>query len=278
MKANKLVLGTVQFGVQYGVNSAGRPDAAMVRSILNEASANNITVLDTSAAYGNAEEILGANIDKGSSFKIVSKYPKCDKTVKDCFGQSLKDLKVDKLYGYLLHHFIVYQNNPIMWEEMMQLKRTGKVDKIGFSLYTTDELERIINDDIEFDLIQIPYNIFDRQFEPFFPLLKEKGVEIHVRSTFLQGLFFRDRENLPDKLQPLKPYLEQLDAYAQNQQISIAELALNYNLQNKYIDGVLIGVDNVEQLKTNLSSIIDSPINLSISVKEKELLNPVNWK
>ena len=108
--------------------------------------------------------------------------------------------------------------------------------------------------------------------------MKEKGVEIHVRSTFLQGLFFKERNHLPPKLQPLKPYLEQLDVYAQNQQISIAELALNYNLQNKYIDGVLIGVDNVEQLKTNLSSIIDFPINLSIPVKEKELLNPVNWK
>ena len=278
MKSNKLVLGTVQFGVQYGVNSVGRPNAAMVHSILNEAYANDITILDISSAYGNAEEILGANIDKGCSFKIVSKYPKCDKSVGDSLRQSLRDLKVDKLYGYLLHHFSVYQDNPNMWKEMVHLKRTGKVDKIGFSLYTTDELERIITDDIEFDLIQIPYNIFDRQFEPFFPLLKDKGVEIHVRSTFLQGLFFRDRENLPEKLQPLKPYLEQLDAHAQKEQISIAELALNYNLQNKYIDGVLIGVDNVEQLKTNLSSIIDSPINLSISVQEKELLNPVNWK
>lgn len=278
MKANKLVLGTVQFGVQYGVNSSGRPNAAMVHSILNEAYNNNILILDTSAAYGNAEEILGAGIDKENSFKIVSKYPKCNMSVKDCFEQSRRDLKVDKLYGYLLHHFCVYQDNPLMWKEMVELKHTAKVDKIGFSLYTTEELERIMNDDVEFDLIQIPYNIFDHQFEPFFPLLKDKGIEIHVRSTFLQGLFFMDRENLPDKLQPLRPYLEQLDVYAQKKQISIAELALNYNLQNEYIDGVLIGVDNVEQLKINLSSIIDIPINLSISVQEKELLNPVNWK
>ncbi|MBQ3608569.1 MAG: aldo/keto reductase [Bacteroidaceae bacterium] len=278
MKANKLILGTVQFGVQYGVNSAGRPDAAMVYSILEEAYNNNIRILDTSSAYGNAEEILGTTIDKENLFKIVSKYPKCDKSVKECFDQSLKDLKVERLYGYLLHHFSVYQENPTMWKDMLALKYSGKVKKVGFSLYSPSELEIILNDNIEFDIIQIPYNIFDRQFESYFSLLKEKGVEIHVRSTFLQGLFFKERNHLPPKLQPLKPYLEQLDVYAQNQQISIAELALNYNLQNKYIDGVLIGVDNVEQLKTNLSSIIDFPINLSIPVKEKELLNPVNWK
>ncbi len=107
--------------------------------------------------------------------------------------------------------------------------------------------------------------------------LHEKGVEIHVRSTFLQGLFFKDREKLPERLKPMKKYLLQLDDYSKSTGLSISEIALNYNLQNPYIDGVLIGVDNVEQLKMNLSSVKDTPIDIEIEVKEKELLNPVNW-
>jgi aryl-alcohol dehydrogenase-like predicted oxidoreductase len=107
--------------------------------------------------------------------------------------------------------------------------------------------------------------------------LKEKGVEIHVRSTFLQGLFFKDRDSLPSKLLPLKPYLQTLDAYAKESGLSIAEVALNYNLQNPFIDGVLIGVDNKEQLMNNFKSVSDQSIDLNIEVKEQTLLKPVNW-
>ena len=273
----KLVLGTVQFGLQYGVNSAGRPSEETVKSILTEASKGGITTLDTSSAYGNSEEILGECITPEEHFKIVSKYPKGATPVREMFNSSLKRLKVDKLYGYLLHHFEVYKNNPKVWDEFVALKESGKVHKIGFSLYSPEELQFILDNKSPFDLIQVPFNIFDKKFLPLMKEVHEKGVEIHVRSTFLQGLFFKDRDALPEKLKPMKKYLLQLDEFSKRSGLSISEIALNYNLQNPYIDGVLIGVDNVEQLKTNLASIKDTPIDIEIEVKEQELLNPVNW-
>ena len=212
MKNNKLVLGTVQFGCQYGINSVGRPNSQMVSEILNEAQLGGITTLDTSAGYGDSEEILGNNaVDK--RFKIISKYPKCNKTISVTIDETFRNLKCNKLYGYLLHHFSVYLEDKNIWKEFIKLKDEGKVEKIGFSLYEPFELDVILKDNIPFDLIQIPYNIFDRQFEPYFEILKEKNVEIHVRSTFLQGLFFKDRNKLPEKLLPLRPYLIELDNY-----------------------------------------------------------------
>lgn len=273
----KLVLGTVQFGLQYGVNSAGRPSEEAVKSILAEAAKGGITTLDTSSAYGNSEEILGECVTPEETFKIVSKYPKGETPVKEIFNASLKRLKVDALYGYLLHHFEVYKNNPKVWEEFVALKESGKVKKIGFSLYTPDELEFILNNKSSFDLIQVPFNIFDKKFLPFMKELHDRGVEIHVRSTFLQGLFFKDRNALPEKLQPMKKYLLQLDEFSKESGLSISEITLNYNLQNPYIDGVLIGVDNVEQLQMNLNSVKETPIDIEVEVKEQELLNPVNW-
>lgn len=273
----KLVLGTVQFGLQYGVNSAGRPSEEAVRDILTEASKGGITTLDTSSAYGNSEVILGECVTPGENFKIVSKYPKSETPVQEMFNGSLDRLKVDKLYGYLLHHFEVYKSNPNVWREFVALKETGKVQKIGFSLYTPEELQFILDKRSPFDLIQVPFNIFDKRFLPLMKELHEKGVEIHVRSTFLQGLFFKDRESLPEKLKPMKKYLLQLDDYSKATGLSISEIALNYNLQNPYIDGVLIGVDNVSQLQTNLSSVKKTPIDIEIKVEEQELLNPVNW-
>lgn len=274
---NKIVLGTVQFGLQYGVNSAGRPSEDAVKSILLEAAKGGITTLDTSSAYGNSEEVLGESILPNENFKIVSKYPKGETPVGEMFNSSLKRLKVKKLYGYLLHHFEVYKNNPQVWDDFIALKESGKVMKIGFSLYTPEELEFILKNGSPFDLIQVPFNIFDKKFLPYMKELHEKGVEIHVRSTFLQGLFFKDRNALPEKLQPMKKYLLQLDEFSKKSGLSISEIALNYNLQNPYIDGVLIGVDNVEQLQMNLNSVKDTLIDIEIEVKEQELLNPVNW-
>ena len=92
-----------------------------------------------------SEEILGRCINQGENFKIVSKYPKGVIPVDEMFNRSLKCLKVEKLYGYLLHHFEVYKNNPKVWDEFLELKESGKVQKIGFSLYSPDELELILN-------------------------------------------------------------------------------------------------------------------------------------
>ncbi len=273
----KIVLGTVQFGLQYGVNSAGRPSEDAVNCILAEAAKGGISTLDTSSAYGNSEEILGECITPDEGFKIVSKYPKGANLVAEMFNGSLNRLKVNQLYGYLLHHFEVYKNNPKVWEEFVALKKSGKVQKIGFSLYSPEELELILDKKSQFDLIQLPFNIFDKKFLPLMKELHEKGVEIHVRSTFLQGLFFKDRETLPEKLKPMKKYLLQLDDYSKATGLSISEIALNYNLQNPYIDGVLIGVDNISQLQMNLASVKNTPIDIEIDVKEQELLNPVNW-
>lgn len=276
-KTGKLVLGTVQFGCQYGINSAGRPSQEAVDAILKEASAAGMTTLDTSCAYGDSEQVLGSSGSTGS-FQIVSKYLQTPgSTVGGAFAQSLERLKTDHLYGYLIHHFSDWTDNPAIWDEFRKLKDNGSVRRIGFSLYSPDELERLLAKDIDFDILQFPHNIFDRKFDPYLPSLKDRGVEIHVRSTFLQGLFFKDRDSLSPKMQPLRKYLLELDAISAETGLSIAELALNYNIQNPFIDGVLIGVDNLSQLRVNLASICDKTIEIDINIKEQELLNPVNW-
>lgn len=277
MNTSKLVLGTVQFGCQYGINSAGRPDKDMVAEILLEAYKSGIIKLDTSSAYGDSEQVLGECIPAEAEFEIISKYPKGIGPIDQAIEGSFSRLREKKLYGYLLHHFELYKEDNALWNNFMRLKDEGKVSKVGFSLYNPEELEFLLKNKVKFDLLQIPYNIFDRKFEPYLKELSEAGVEIHVRSTFLQGLFFKNRNELPEKLKPLEKYLRQLDEYAANSGLTIAELALNFNIQNPFIQGVLMGVDNVEQLTNNIKSIIDSEIDLNIIVKEQELLNPVNW-
>lgn len=280
---SKLVLGTVQFGCKYGINNAeGQVSQKEVNIILHHAKENGINVLDTSAAYGNSESVLGKS-GISNKFKIVSKYPRCNKSPREILESSLENLRIDQLYGYLIHHFDYFIEKPKIWEEIETLKIERKMEKIGFSLYSPDQLEYLFDNNISFDILQFPYNIFDRQFEPYFPELKKRGVEIHTRSVFLQGLFFKDVNTFPEKLLPLKPYVESLQQYCRINNIDIAELVLGYSINKDEIQGVLIGIDNCNQLDNNICCSEYKPTHQdisfidSINIKEKDLLNPVNW-
>lgn len=282
---SKIVLGTVQFGVNYGINNtSGQVTPEEVCTILSLASHKGILTLDTSSAYGTSEQALGQALKKtGGKFNIVSKYPKSEMSVRDTFMKSLKNLGVDSLYGYLEHHFEFYQENPETFEEMKKLKEEGLIQKIGFSLYNVEQLQYLISRNVAFDILQFPYNIFDRQFEPYMPSLVEQGVEIHTRSAFLQGLFFKDTDTLPEKLKPMKKYLDALHQYCKETSLTVEQIAFGYVLSNNDVKGALIGVDNHKQLESNLKvasvelSNQDIDFIKSIDIKEKELLNPVNW-
>lgn len=281
----KLVLGTVQFGLDYGINNqSGKVTGEEATSILRYAKENRIRVLDTSYGYGTSESIIGKILNSEQiKFKIVSKYPRSEKSVETLFAESLSRLGQKKIYGYLVHHFDFYQQKPQIWNEFRRLREENKVSKIGFSLYSVDQLQFLIDNNVDFDILQFPFNIFDQQFGPHLQELKMRGVEIHTRSVFLQGLFFKETSTLKDKLQPLVPYLEKLRAYCFLRNITIEQLALNYVIDNSFIDGLVIGVDTTEQLKANVGAldfnILDADIDFidSLNIQEKELLNPVNW-
>jgi putative LPS biosynthesis related aldo/keto reductase len=283
---DKLILGTVQFGLAYGINNfTGQVSFLEVKAILELAKEKGIKILDTSSAYGDSEKILGdiLNIER-ENFKIISKYPRSSCNVETIFDLTLSCLHRKKIYGYLIHHFDFYKTHPEVWEDMQNLKVRNKVEKIGFSLYKKEELQYLLDNSIQFDILQVPYNLFDRQFEPYLKDLKKQNVEIHVRSVFLQGLFFHDLSSIDEKLKSLKPYLEQLHEYCIVHSLSIEQLALNYVVHNPSIDGVLIGVDNCCQLQSNIdvlnNGISQEDIDFvnSIHVEEYELLNPINWK
>ena len=283
--AHKLVIGTAQFGLNYGINNqSGQVSKTEVKAILNSAYNIGLRTLDTSSAYGTSELVLGEVLEEHPMiFRIISKYPQSLHGVEDTLRKSLLDLRQNQLYGYLVHHFEFYRANPSLWNDMVRLKENGLIQKIGFSLYSPNQLEYLLNKNIHFNLLQFPYNIFDRQFEPCFSLLKELNVEIHIRSVFLQGLFFKNISSLNERLTPLTSYLQELYRYSNENEISVEELALNYVTMNPHIDGVLIGVDNKRQLDLNIKA-LDKDIRShdidfvkSLNVKEYNLLNPANW-
>jgi len=283
----KLILGTVQFGLHYGINnSSGKPSGKEVFEVLDAAFQQNIDTLDTADAYGDAIDQIGQyHLQRRKRFKIFSKFKGIRKG--ELFEQvmnSLNKLQIPNFEVYSYHSFSDYINYPYLKEELRSLKRQGLIKKTGISVYTNTELNNVIKDK-DFDVIQLPYNLLDNQNirGAYIKLAKQNNKEIHIRSVFLQGLLFMDEESIPIKLISLKSYIHKIKSYCENESINLQSLALSYAVYNKYIDCVLIGVETKDQLINNIKSIKDNSnafdfINQHIMVKETELLNPVNWK
>lgn len=285
MLNSKLILGTVQFGTDYGIsNKNGKISKEEVFRILNYALSNNINTLDTSYLYGDSESVIGSFIkQEGKAFNIISKLPSIDTNTQKYFYESLNHLNITKMCAYLIHHFDFFKNNENIWNSLIKLKNEGKIDKIGFSLYYPEELEYILNKNILPDIIQVPYNIFDQRFEKYFSLCKEKNIEIHVRSVFLQGLFFLDPNTVNERFIKIRDKLFFIREMSDKYNVSISSLCLNFCLQNSFIDRIIIGVESFENFYNNINiKTVDLNSNDFLNLKnlkeeDENIILPFNW-
>jgi aryl-alcohol dehydrogenase-like predicted oxidoreductase len=209
--SSKLSLGTVQFGIKYGVNNTnGIPDDSGLKDILNLAHTAGIDILDCAPGYGISEKRIGLNAL--GRFKIITKFSNVESEAnfKTALQSSLETLRIKQAYGYIAHNCDELIANPETWEWLQNAKNEGKIQKAGFSLYHTEQLERLMELNMIPDLVQLPYNLLDKKFDSYLIKLKYFGTEIHVRSVFLQGLFFMDIEKIKSNLKPLVPQLKEL--------------------------------------------------------------------
>jgi len=286
---NKLILGTVQMGLTYGINnSTGKISLEDSFKILEYAFENGIRTLDTAEAYGNAHEVIGTFHHKNQNrkFKVITKLPnQINNNIVEKVESYLNDLCVNQIDTLLFHSFSSYSDNIESLDILKKMKSEKKIKNLGVSVYTNDEIEKVLLNDVV-DIIQFPFNIFDNSNlrKDILQKIKSKGKIAHTRSALLQGLFFKDIDDQNDIVQKLKNELILLSEISKNNKASISELALSYCLQQNDIDNVLIGVDSLSQLIDNINSVnysIDSKtvakIN-TIKVQNLDLLNPSLWK
>lgn len=279
---NKLALGTVQFGLDYGItNSKGQVQIEEVKSILEYAKENNINTLDTAASYGNSEEVLGnASID---DFEVITKTIPlrngADEVIRR-FHQSLTYLNKLSVNGLLIHNIneIEHKSFDTLFNQLNELKNKGLIKKIGFSAYTPEQVDFLLKN-FDFDLIQVPFNVFDNRLIQGGQLkaLNNKGIEVHARSVFLQGLLL-DFKNLPGYFSTWKKEFNDYQEIVKDSGLSLIEYALNFAINTQEIDKVLVGVNSKKQL-TEIIQVVNEQSNLdAYSINDLDLLNPGLWK
>lgn len=273
---SKIALGTVQFGLDYGIsNNTGKTHVDEVGEILAYCKANKIDTLDTAYGYGESEKVLG-QFDL-SNFKTVSKFLDNNSSkglyLEQQLEQSLEYLNVPRIYGYLGHRPLLVTNRD--WQCLQELKKEGLIEKIGFSFNKPEEVDIVLNNGFIPDLIQAPFNYLDNRFIQKFRFLKENyNTEIHTRSAFLQGLFFMNPTALPVFFGPIKKALQEIETIENK-----AGALLRYVLAQPFIDKVVIGVNKKEQLTQNMAQIKEAEVlkNFNSNFLPEVCLMPSNW-
>lgn len=298
----RLGLGTVQFGLDYGINNpGGRVSPAEVRRILEYAARHDVRFLDTARIYGTSEEALGsalAELDAFDEFTICTKLDLPDdidsrsdqearELTRESLYTSLETLEIDAV-PYYLSHRIEYFTRAAIWEYLKEQQQAGVIGSLGASVNRgVDEAWLYLEDDAV-ELIQIPFNVIDGRWDEsdFFRRAAAAGVTVVSRSCYLQGLLLMDPADGGARVDGAEPYLAGVRDVAAEAGIPAKELLLRFVLGRDEITSTIIGVDGMEHLRENVAIAARGPLApevvdaLERRVKRapEAIVNPSNWR
>ena len=286
----RLAIGTAQFGLDYGVsNPHGQVSRDGIDKILATAIDAGITTIDTASAYGESEQALG---EAGVSlFDVVTKIGPVPKTTTDIKGWvfeqiegALVRLNVNSVYGFLLHrpNELLCSHGDIIYEALSDAQSQGLIKNIGISISDPEELAQLIYR-FDIDIVQAPMNILDRRLHSsgWLDRLNKLGVEVHIRSVFLQGLLLMSPEVRPHYFGRWSSLFQNYDDWLSTSKISALESCIGFVKQFKSVDKIIIGIASPSQLDEickalSCNAIIATPSN--IQSDDIKLINPAKWR
>lgn len=288
----RLGLGTVQFGLDYGVNNpTGQTLPDEVGTILDLAVASGIRDFDTAALYGNSESVLGQFSDKLEKTRIVTKTPHFTNATDGAdaraqlragFRMSCQNLCVDAVYGLLIHGVddLLGPFGGDLVAEMEALKREGRIKAYGFSAYTGQQIDAVLAR-YDIDMVQLPLNVFDQRLIVGGQLaaLKARNVEIFARSLFLQGILLMDPQATPAHFTPIRKHLQGYHEAVWAAGSDPLAAALAFVDQTEAVDVGLVGVNASNQLQEILDARAH-PVAIDFSVfaiDDPKFVDPTRW-
>ena len=293
---SRLVLGTVQLGIPYGVaNRTGRPDMDAARSLVAAAWKGGVRIFDTAQGYGDSEAVLGQifrDLDIAEEARVITKYdPRLDHddptALRVSLEQSLERLGVARLEGVLLHRqeFLEHwQAGPGPVAE--DLRRQGLLSGAGVSVYAPEHALEAL-DLPGLDMLQLPVNPLDRRFEKagVFDAAARRSAAVFARSVYLQGLLLMEPSDLPVGLAQAAPVLERFQGLAASLGLEPAAACLAFVREGLPEVNVVFGAETEVQVSENLSLwMADAPARLAEELREafpdvaETILNPSLWK
>jgi aryl-alcohol dehydrogenase-like predicted oxidoreductase len=130
-------------------------------------------------------------------------------------------------------------------------------------------------------LVQAPFNLIDRRIysSGWLQKLYDRGVEVHTRSAFLQGLMLMPFDEIPEKFKHWWPLFDNWHCWLRDNNISAAKACIDFVQSYQQISKVVVGVTNLQQLE-ELIQMNKKPLDVnwpSIECLDEGLINPSTW-
>lgn len=295
----ELCLGTVQFGMDYGIRGQKKPPREDAIRCLDYATQNGIMSIDTAIAYGDAEEVVGdfmrlrtCNRDElhiCSKFKpnLLDGIPLNDyeKVIENQLEKQLKTLNTEYLDVYMFHSSRYAFDDEKLYA-LNRMKEKGLVRHVGVSVYEVEEANACLKSPYV-GYIQVPYSVFDHRMKNggVFDSTIRGGCIIDSRSAFIQGLITMEEKRIPKNLESARPIVAKVKSLCNENGISPVHLAIQYVKSEESISHLVFGVDSLEQLKEDIESFYDDLSSDFLEVVGKEfdeldaeIVMPSLWK
>ena len=252
----RLSLGSAQFGLDYGIsNTSGKVNPDTVEEIILTARRNNISHIDSAPAYGIAEEVLGSCGIK--DFKVTTKVTlKKDSkfssgVIEESIDASLERLQINSLHGVLVHNpevLFEYGGEAIL-DALIRIRNSGLIERVGISVYRPNEMHRLLKL-YDFDIVQVPLSIVDTRFirPGILEDLRQKKVEVQLRSVFLQGLLLSSKMQFSSKFIKWAHYWRELRSFILQQELSPLEACVGFARDVSNDAQIIVGTESKAQL------------------------------
>ena len=286
---SRLSLGTVQFGLPYGVaNTGGQMSEAAAHAILRLAQDSGVSTLDTASSYGSSESVIGAFGSENwrITTKLAALPDNCDDVeawVESEIRGSLDRLCAVSVHAVLLHHpdDLLGTRGDQLHDALMTCRAQGLFRAHGVSLYRTGDLDRFVGH-FDIDVVQLPFNILDRELVAggHARSLRKAGIEVQVRSVFLQGLLLLSLDEQIRRFPAGESVWRAFADWAVEQGISRYEACVRFALGQTDIDAIIVGVDSIEHLTTLLAAANRPPIDVPLGIvsANPDVIDPRRWR
>jgi aryl-alcohol dehydrogenase-like predicted oxidoreductase len=232
-----------------GTNAYGVTDSAELASrkeVLQRMSGLGGRVIDTAAAYGRSEEVIGellAGLGNRKDYFLATKTPMGSLgDMKGAIDESFRRLRTDHIELLQVHNMNDADKQLPAFNEYKQAKKIRYLGVTTSQDGHYEEMARVMRAQ-KLDFIQVDYSLGNRSAEEkILPLAQERGIAV-LANVPLGGRRGSLISNIGDK--PLPPWASEIDA------TSWAQLLLKYVVSHPAVTCAIPGTTKLKHAEDN---------------------------
>jgi len=283
---SKLGLAAAQFGLGAATPPRGRSPEAETQSIFSVAARSGLSVLDTSGVFGRAETLLGELLPRPTPFRMTLAAARCDRGpdfIEAEARASLGRLKITRADTIIVQSAgeLFGPHGAALWQRLQKLRDEGLFAKIGVSVHASDDPVGIARR-YKPDIIQAPASLLDQRLlvDGTLAEVAGLGVEVQLRSIFLNGLLFLPPDRIPAPLKGASSSISRVRRLIAEGRSDPLQAALGFALSRKEATVVLVGVTSAAELSAVVAAAASPPPDLDwdgMAIEDPQALDANTW-